>query len=186
MSDLFTQSLFGHPRFLRPLIHQSRTDRRRPGESTYGVVRLPGRSSRQSGTTDYLVGGTAPTRHGNAHPNASCPIRFFPRPTAQYSSPGGRQRPANSCAFAAWQQVGHLAADPRFVTNADRVGHRDTIVGLLALRSGCAPDRGLRLRCLKRPTCPAVRSNTIGEVFADPQRHRARAYHFDDACPRRH
>ncbi len=61
-----------------------------------------------------------------------------------------------------------MAADPRFLTNALRVEHRDAVVPLIggALRQRCRDEL---LRELDASGVPAGPINTLADVFGDPQ-----------------
>jgi crotonobetainyl-CoA:carnitine CoA-transferase CaiB-like acyl-CoA transferase len=61
-----------------------------------------------------------------------------------------------------------LASDPRFVRNADRVRHRDSLVPLLAERLRQRP-RAEWLAALDAAKVPCGPINHLGEVFEDPQ-----------------
>lgn len=72
---------------------------------------------------NYLIGGTVPQRLGNAHPNI-VPYQVFPASDGHLIIACGNDRQ-----FAALCQaldLGDLAADPAFATNAARVGNRAT------------------------------------------------------------
>jgi crotonobetainyl-CoA:carnitine CoA-transferase CaiB-like acyl-CoA transferase len=61
-----------------------------------------------------------------------------------------------------------LAADARFVRNADRVRHRDTLVPLLAATMRTR-TRAAWLAALEAAKVPCGPINDLAEVFADPQ-----------------
>jgi len=63
-------------------------------------------------------------------------------------------------------------ADPRFATNAQRVRHRDLLVGMIAERMRARPAREW-LALLEPSGVPCGPINDLAQVFADPQvRHR--------------
>jgi crotonobetainyl-CoA:carnitine CoA-transferase CaiB-like acyl-CoA transferase len=78
-----------------------------------------------------LVTGRAPTRRGNAHPSI-VPYETFRTADGEVAIGVGSERQ--------WARLGpalglaDLATDPRFVTNGDRVEHRDALIPILAER----------------------------------------------------
>ena len=63
-------------------------------------------------------------------------------------------------------------ADPRFATNAQRVRHRDLLVGLIGERLAMRPAREW-LALLEPSGVPCGPINDLAQVFADPQvKHR--------------
>jgi crotonobetainyl-CoA:carnitine CoA-transferase CaiB-like acyl-CoA transferase len=68
--------------------------------------------------------------------------------------------------------VGEWARDPRFVTNAQRVGHRDLLVGMITERLRTRSSRDW-LAAIEPSGVPCGPINDLAQVFADPQvRHR--------------
>lgn len=115
--------------------------------------------------TNYLVGGQLPRRLGNAHPNI-VPYQSLATADGHIIVAVG-----NDTQFLRFVEVAgksELAADPRFVTNAARVAHRD---GLLAIIEPVLATRASRdwLRDFEAAGVPAGPINGINEVFADPQ-----------------
>jgi crotonobetainyl-CoA:carnitine CoA-transferase CaiB-like acyl-CoA transferase len=114
---------------------------------------------------NYLVTGQAPRRVGNAHQNI-VPYQVFEVADGHLIlAVGNDSQFAKFCAVAG---VAGLAADPRFVKNADRVRHRENLVPMLAevLRTRGKADWLAALEAAKVPCGPI---NDLGEVFADPQ-----------------
>ena len=77
---------------------------------------------------NYLVSGSTPRRQGNAHANI-VPYQVFDAKDGQMVIAVG-----NDSQFAKFCETGdclHLAADPRFATNAGRVAHRDVLIPML-------------------------------------------------------
>jgi len=115
--------------------------------------------------SNYLVGGMNPTRLGNAHPNI-VPYQSFVVADGHLivavGNDGQFQR------FAEVLGLPELAEDPRFATNAERVGHRDTLVPLLQ-RAMLERPRDEWLSLLKQAGVPAGPINTVADVFAEPQ-----------------
>jgi crotonobetainyl-CoA:carnitine CoA-transferase CaiB-like acyl-CoA transferase len=111
------------------------------------------------------VGGTAPTRLGNAHPNI-VPYQVFQTADGHLILAVANDRQfARFCSAA---KLDHLAADPRFVTNAGRVDNREAIIVLLkpVLAARATADWIALLEAANVPCGPI---NTVGQVFADPQ-----------------
>jgi crotonobetainyl-CoA:carnitine CoA-transferase CaiB-like acyl-CoA transferase len=114
---------------------------------------------------NYLATGVAPRRMGNAHQNI-VPYQVFEVADGHIIlAVGNDGQYAKFCDVAG---VPELAADPRFVRNADRVRHRATLVPLLAevMKRRAKADWLAALEAAKVP-CGAI--NDLAEVFADPQ-----------------
>ena len=114
---------------------------------------------------NYLATGVAPRRAGNAHLNI-VPYQVFEVADGHLILAVG-----NDTQFAKFCEVAGLPAlaqDRRFIRNADRVRHRDTLVPLLAqaLKQRSKADWLGALEAAKVP-CGAI--NDLAEVFADPQ-----------------
>lgn len=114
---------------------------------------------------NFLVSGVSPTRLGNAHPNIA-PYQTFKvadgHVIVAVGNDGQFRKLCNLLGLTA------LPDDPRFATNATRVGHRD------ALTAALAPALALRHRdevlgALAVAGVPAGPINSVAEVFADPQ-----------------
>jgi crotonobetainyl-CoA:carnitine CoA-transferase CaiB-like acyl-CoA transferase len=121
---------------------------------------------------NYLIGGSAPGRLGNAHPNI-VPYQSFP--TADGSIIVAVGNDTQFARFAAVLQAGEWASDPRFARNADRVRNRAILVPLIEARLAVRPSRHW-LAALAQENVPAGPVNDIAQVFADPQvRHRGMA-----------
>ncbi|MBM6594812.1 CaiB/BaiF CoA transferase family protein [Microvirga pudoricolor] len=114
---------------------------------------------------NYLASGKTPRRMGNAHPNI-VPYQVFPVADGHVIVAVG-----NDGQFARFVKVlgqPELAEDPRFRTNAGRVGARAELVPVLTgltLRT----TRDALLSALEREGVPAGPINTVGDVFDDPQ-----------------
>jgi len=118
---------------------------------------------------NYLVSGKTPRRQGNAHANI-VPYQVFDAKDGQMVIAVG-----NDSQFAKFCETGdclHLAADPRFATNAGRVAHRDVLVPLLeAIMLTRTVDEWTAQ--LNRKSVPAGPINTIEQAFEHPQvKHR--------------
>ena len=114
---------------------------------------------------NYLVGGAAPRRMGNAHPNL-VPYQVFEAADGPIVIAVGNDRQnADLCAVLG---VGAVAADPRFRTNAGRVANRK------AFLENICPEIARRSRAelfdaLEARDIPVGPINSIDEVFRDPQ-----------------
>ncbi len=78
---------------------------------------------------NYLVSGQAPHRQGNAHPNI-VPYQDFPTADTRIVICVGNDR--QFAALCAVLGHGAWADDPRFATNAQRVAHREILVGKIS------------------------------------------------------
>lgn len=118
---------------------------------------------------NYLVSGSVPVRHGNAHPNI-VPYQVFAVNDGYIMLAVG-----NDAQFVQLCEVlgePSLARDSRYSSNADRVRRRDELVARLSsLLAGTRRDDILaRLELCGVPAGPI---NSLDEVFRDPQvRHR--------------
>lgn len=113
---------------------------------------------------NYLASGVAPKRAGNAHQNI-VPYQVFEAADGHMILAVG-----NDGQFAKFCQVAgvpELAADPRFVKNADRVRHRDVLVPMLAEVLRSRPKQTW-LDALEAAKVPCGAINNLAEVFADP------------------
>ncbi|HET9068804.1 MAG TPA: CaiB/BaiF CoA-transferase family protein [Amaricoccus sp.] len=111
---------------------------------------------------NYLIGGAAPRRMGNAHPNI-VPYQVFEAADGPLVVACG-----NDGQFARLSAELGLVADPRFATNPGRLAHRDEVVGRLAARLAGMPRADV-LATMDRAGVPAGPINTVAEAFAEPQ-----------------
>jgi crotonobetainyl-CoA:carnitine CoA-transferase CaiB-like acyl-CoA transferase len=106
-----------------------------------------------------------PGRLGNAHPNI-VPYQVFATSDGHLilavANDGQFRR------FAQAAGIGHLADDPRFATNAERVGHREILIGLL---KPLFPARSTAewIALLETANVPCGPINRVDQVFSDPQ-----------------
>jgi crotonobetainyl-CoA:carnitine CoA-transferase CaiB-like acyl-CoA transferase len=114
---------------------------------------------------NYLVTRQAPSRAGNAHQNI-VPYQVFEVADGHLILAVGND--AQFQRFCAVAGCPDLALDPRFLRNAGRVRHRETLIPLLAaqLRTRRRADW---LSALDAATVPCGPINNMAEVFADPQ-----------------
>ncbi len=117
----------------------------------------------------HLATGRPPPRLGNAHPSIVPYQAFATRDGHLVLAVGNDAQFARFCEVAGRPE---LARDGRFTTNADRVAHRDALVGLLGplLASRSTADWAAALEAAGVPCGPI---NDLAQVFEDPQvRHR--------------
>ncbi|QIG50289.1 CoA transferase [Nordella sp. HKS 07] len=114
---------------------------------------------------NFLVGGTAPKRLGNAHPNI-VPYQTFATADGFIIIAVGNDRQFRE--YTKIARVPEVADDPRFLTNRDRVGNREALIALLV-----EPMKRRKtaewIQALEAAAVPCGPINTIDQVFADPQ-----------------
>jgi crotonobetainyl-CoA:carnitine CoA-transferase CaiB-like acyl-CoA transferase len=124
---------------------------------------------------NHLVSGKSPQRGGNRHPNIQ-PQDVFTASDGQFVLAVG-----NDGQFAKLCEVigdAGLARDPRFSTNAARVGANAELTALLSA-AFAAWQRDALVAALDAAGVPAAPINTIPQVFADPQlQHREMLRHL--------
>jgi crotonobetainyl-CoA:carnitine CoA-transferase CaiB-like acyl-CoA transferase len=115
--------------------------------------------------SNYLVAGQVPTRLGTAHPNI-VPYQAMQLQDGFMLLAVGNDRQFRSCC----QVLGcaELADDPRFSSNALRVQHRQTLIGLLSPYFMQRTVDEL-VTALSEAHVPCGPINTLDKVFADPQ-----------------
>jgi crotonobetainyl-CoA:carnitine CoA-transferase CaiB-like acyl-CoA transferase len=114
---------------------------------------------------NFLVGGTAPRRLGNAHPNI-VPYQAFETADGHLILAVG-----NDAQFARFCRIADLpdiAGDARFATNAGRVAERDLLIPIVAAALK-RQTTGEWLAMLDAAGIPAGPINTIAQAFAEPQ-----------------
>jgi formyl-CoA transferase len=115
--------------------------------------------------SNYLVSGKVPQRYGNAHPNI-VPYQSFPASDGWLIVAVGTDRQwQRLCEAIARPQ---LAADPRFLTNADRVRNRAILVPVLAevFKSRSLDDW---IASLREADVPAGPVNTVDRALESEQ-----------------
>lgn len=108
-----------------------------------------------------FVGGAAPGRLGNAHPNI-VPYETFATADGQIAVAVGSERQWPR--FCEALGLDALAHDPRFATNGDRVAHRAALRPLLAERLAGQPSEAW-LRRLRAAEIPVEPIRDIGAAF---------------------
>ena len=118
---------------------------------------------------NFLVSGDVPQRIGNAHPNI-VPYQVFPAADGHLIVATGNDRQFQK--FCAAVGEGKLADDPAYLTNKDRLAHRDELVAKLSAATARMKRDDL-LDKLETVQVPAGPINTLPQVFSDPQvKHR--------------
>ena len=114
---------------------------------------------------NYLVSGETPRRLGNAHPNIA-PYQTFALTDGHIIvAVGNDGQFAKVCALL---DLPHLADDPRFTSNALRVGNRDALTAALS-PALLQRRKDELLTALAAAGVAAGPINNVAEVFADPQ-----------------
>jgi crotonobetainyl-CoA:carnitine CoA-transferase CaiB-like acyl-CoA transferase len=160
-ADIFT-GLYAVIGILGALYHRQRT-----GEGQYIDMALLDSQVAvlANQALNYLVGGKAPTRLGNAHPNI-VPYQTFQTKDGFIIIAVGTDRQFKE--FCAIAGVSGLAEDERFKTNRGRVEHRQELIPLLVepMRARSTSDW---VEALEAAAVPCGPINTIDHVFENPQ-----------------
>lgn len=115
--------------------------------------------------SSYLLSGQVPNRPGNAHANIVPYQALHARDGQLVVAVGNDQQFARLCRLLDLAELPH---DPRFITNKDRVAHREVLVALL---EGALARRDVAawIRLMWEQGIPAGPINRLDQVFADPQ-----------------
>jgi crotonobetainyl-CoA:carnitine CoA-transferase CaiB-like acyl-CoA transferase len=111
-----------------------------------------------------FVGGVAPGRLGNAHPNI-VPYETFPTADGEIAIAAGSERQWPRLCRALGLPA--LADDPRFATNGDRVANRRELIETLRERLA-ERTTAEWLTALDAAEVPAGPINDVAEAFASP------------------
>ena len=114
---------------------------------------------------NFLVGGNAPRRLGNAHPNI-VPYQAFETADGHLILAVGND--AQFARFCRLAGLPELAADERYATNAGRVAQRDSLLPPIA-QALKRQTTGEWLAMLDAAGIPAGPINTVAQAFAEPQ-----------------
>ena len=114
---------------------------------------------------NYLATGTNPPRMGNAHASI-VPYGTFETRDGQLMLAIGNDDQWRRFCDAAF--LPDLAADPRFVTNPQRVANRHQLLPMVS-RMLKTRDRAEWTSLLREAAVPCGPVRTIGEMLADPQ-----------------
>lgn len=115
--------------------------------------------------SNYLIGGKAPRRYGNAHPNLTPYGAFCARDRWFVLGVATDRQWGLLC-----QVIGHpeLEDDPRFVANSSRLANRDALMDVIS-KVFITRDANEWLAELGKVGIPCGPINTIPEVFDNPQ-----------------
>lgn len=114
---------------------------------------------------NYLATGTNPPRMGNAHASIVPYGTFETRDGQLMLAIGNDDQWRRFCDAAS---LPDLAADPRFVTNPQRVANRHQLLPMVS-RMLKTRDRAEWTALLREAAVPCGPVRTIGEMLADPQ-----------------
>lgn len=115
---------------------------------------------------NFFMSGVEPQRLGNGHPNVAPYETFTTRSGAALFVGGGNDRQFRAlCAFLGSE---HLADDPRFRTNADRMQHRAELAAVVDELME-AIDLDAAAKSMLAHGVPASRVQSLTDVFEDPQ-----------------
>jgi crotonobetainyl-CoA:carnitine CoA-transferase CaiB-like acyl-CoA transferase len=113
---------------------------------------------------NYLIGGEAPARLGNGHPNI-VPYQVFATADGHIMlTIGNDAQFKRFCDFAGCSE---LAEDERFITNGARVGHRDALIEAMGPVLAARPSQEW-LTELEKLTIGCGPINSVDKVFVDP------------------
>lgn len=161
VSDLFA-GLYAAIAIQAALIHQARTGE---GQMIDMALFDCQAAALANQAMNYLAGETVPKRLGNAHPNI-VPYQVFATSDGfLILAVANDQQFRRFCKAAALE---HLASDPRFATNGERVGHRDALVEILKPVM-TARRTAEWIAILEGANVPCGPINRIDQVFADAQ-----------------
>ena len=114
---------------------------------------------------NYLAGGTAPTRLGNAHPNIVPYQTFATKDGYIIMAVGSDRQFKEYCAIIG---VPRVAGEERFKTNRGRVENRAVLIPLL-VEPMRARTTAQWIAAFEAAAVPCGPINTIDQVFADDQ-----------------
>jgi formyl-CoA transferase len=124
--------------------------------------------------SNYLATGESPARWGNAHPNI-VPYQVFKALDGWVIVACGNDGQFRKLVSAGGAP--HLATEPRFATNPQRVRHRDVLIPLLDAMIA-KKTRNEWIQLLEEAGVPCGPINDMSDVFNDPQVH-ARGMRLD-------
>jgi crotonobetainyl-CoA:carnitine CoA-transferase CaiB-like acyl-CoA transferase len=161
LSDIMT-GLYAVIGILAALAHRDRTGEGQQVDMALFDVTLAALANQAA---NYLVGGRAPDRLGNAHPNIVPYEAFRTADGWMILAVGNDGQFRKFCEVAGAPE---LADDPRFATNAGRVRHRDALTPRVAELIAPRP-LDWWLAALDAAGVPCGPINTLDRAFADPQ-----------------
>ena len=113
----------------------------------------------------YFASGKVPTRYGSAHPTIA-PYQGFPTEDGDLMVAVGNESLWHRFVQAA--ELEHLADDPRFARNADRVHNREELITLISEKLSSRRTREW-IGLFDAAGVPVGPINTIDDVVVDPQ-----------------
>jgi crotonobetainyl-CoA:carnitine CoA-transferase CaiB-like acyl-CoA transferase len=160
-ADIFT-GLYATIAVLGALYHRERT-----GEGQYIDMALLDSqvSVLANQALNFLVGGKAPTRLGNAHPNI-VPYQTFQTRDGYIIIAVGTDRQFKE--FCAIIGAPELSNDKRFRSNRERVENRESLIPLL-VEPMKARTTAEWVQAFEAVAVPCGPINNVDQVFADPQ-----------------
>ncbi len=114
---------------------------------------------------NYLASGKAPGLMGNAHPNLAPYAVFDCKDGWLILATGNDGQYQRLCGILGLQD---MATDARFLTNADRIAHREEMTERITAATRTWAKTDLLAAC-EAEGVPAGPINDMAEVFADPQ-----------------
>ncbi|MCX8497949.1 MAG: CaiB/BaiF CoA-transferase family protein, partial [Caulobacteraceae bacterium] len=114
--------------------------------------------------SSYLVSGQSPSRMGNTHPTV-VPYQVFDAADGPMVVAVGND--GQFKILCKVLGVPDLAADPRFVTNVDRMAHRDALIAILQDLI-CQRQGGELITALTDAGAPAGPVNSVKQALDDP------------------
>ena len=155
-------ALYAHGAILAALRHRDVTSE---GQRIETSLLEAGVAAMMNAATNYLLAGTVMQRWGSAQETV-VPYQAFPaRDGWLILAAGNEPMWRRLCAALGAPE---WAEDERFLTNRERVAHRETLVALVAERTRTR-TRDEWLRIMAEAGLPAGPINTIDQVFEDPQ-----------------
>jgi crotonobetainyl-CoA:carnitine CoA-transferase CaiB-like acyl-CoA transferase len=161
VSDLVT-GLYTGIAILAAVIHQARTGEGQSIDMALFDAQAAGLANQ---AMNYLASGVVPGRLGNAHPNI-VPYQVFE--TADGHLILATSNDAQFRRFAKVAGIEGVASDPRYATNAERVAHREEVVGMLK-PIFTTRTTATWIADLEAANVPCGPINRVDQVFADPQ-----------------
>lgn len=165
LTDIFT-GMYAAVAVLAALSHRDRTGQGQQVDLALLDVQVAVLANQAA---NYLVGGRVPQRLGNAHPNIVPYQAFATSDGHVILAVGNDAQFQKFCAVAGCPEV---AADPRYASNAGRVGNRDSLIPRLREVLRSRPS-AVWIETLEAAGVPCGPINTLDQVFDNPQiRHR--------------
>jgi len=161
IADLFT-GMYATSAILAAVVHRDRT-----GEGQYIDLALLDVqiATMANVASNYLTSGHSPERWGNASPNI-VPYQTFKAADGWMIVAAG-----NDSQFRHFVQTGeeeHLADNPLYATNPERIRHRETLIPLLQTMA-LKKTRSEWIEALDHANVPCGPINNFEEVFANEQ-----------------